>query len=42
MIAGGGPKLTIWHLRSLKPMNTIEPDQSYIPNTCVLYDNQAC
>lgn len=40
MIAGGGPKLTIWHLRSLKPMNTIEPDQSYIPNTCVLYDNQ--
>lgn len=40
LVCGGGPKLSIWHLRQLKPMSVIEPTSMYIPNKCVLNDNQ--
>lgn len=41
LICGGGPKLSMWHLRSMKVMSLLENnDDFFIPNTCVIYRNQ--
>ena len=40
-VCGGGPKLALWHLRSLKPMSVQEFDNElFVPNVCKIYDNQ--
>jgi len=40
MICGGGPKLSMWHLRSMKPMSVLEPFSSYMAKVCVLNENE--
>lgn len=41
MICGGGPKLALWHLRSMKPMSAPEfEDELFVPNVCKIYQNQ--
>lgn len=40
-ICGGGPRLAIWHLRSVKPMSVLEFEvENFVPNVCRIYDNQ--
>ncbi|CAF0842822.1 unnamed protein product [Brachionus calyciflorus] len=41
LICGGGPRLAMWHLRSLKPMGIPEfTDQLFVPNVCKIHSNQ--
>ncbi|RNA24082.1 alanine--glyoxylate aminotransferase 2-like [Brachionus plicatilis] len=41
LICGGGPRLAMWHLRSLKPMAIPQiNDPLFVPNVCRVYDNQ--
>lgn len=44
LICGGGPKLSMWHLRSLKPMSTFASENDhtdlFMPNVLRIYDNQ--
>lgn len=41
LICGGGPRLAMWHLRSMKPMSLPEfEDELFIPNVCKIYENQ--
>jgi THO complex subunit 6 len=44
LVCGGGPKLALWHLRSLKPLSILdfENDDSamFVPNVCRIHDNQ--
>lgn len=41
MVCGGGPRLAMWHLRSMKPMSLAElEDDKFVPNTCRIYQNQ--
>lgn len=39
-LAGGGPKLSMWHLRSLKPLNVLEfNNELFMPNVCKIHEN---
>lgn len=41
LICGGGPRLSMWHLRLLKPMSVLEFDDAhFVPNVCRIHDNQ--
>lgn len=40
LLAGGGPKLSMWHLRSLKPLNVLEfNNELFMPNVCKIHEN---
>lgn len=41
LICGGGPRMAMWHLRSMKPMSLPEfEDELFVPNVCKIYQNQ--
>lgn len=40
LITGGGPRLSMWHLRSMKPLGVLEFfNELYMPNVCKIHEN---